>query len=48
MRCPDAGERVELAESLYEEETGRISGCDVSHPELFIRFGESVGVTRRT
>ena len=45
-RCPDAGERVELAESLYEEETGRISGCDVSHPELFIRFGVSVGVPR--
>jgi pyrroloquinoline-quinone synthase len=46
-RCPDAGERVELAESLYEEETGRISGCNVSHPELFIRFGESVGVPRK-
>ena len=45
-RCPDAQERIELAESLYEEETGRISGCDVSHPELFIRFGEGVGVPR--
>jgi pyrroloquinoline-quinone synthase len=45
-RCPDPHERVELAESLYEEETGRISGCAVSHPELFIRFGESVGVPR--
>jgi len=44
--CPDARERVELAESLYQEETGRISGCNVSHPELFIRFGESVGVAR--
>jgi pyrroloquinoline-quinone synthase len=44
--CPDAAERVELAESLYEEETGRISGCNVSHPELFIRFGEGVGVPR--
>jgi pyrroloquinoline-quinone synthase len=44
--CPDTAERVELAESLYEEETGRISGCDVSHPELFIRFGEGVGVPR--
>src|SRR5262245_48185797 len=47
-RCPDAGERVELAESLYEEETGRISGCNVSHPELFIRFGEGIGVPRAT
>ena len=45
-RCPDAQERIELAESLYEEETGRISGCAVSHPELFIRFGEGVGVPR--
>jgi pyrroloquinoline-quinone synthase len=44
--CPDARERIELAESLYEEETGRISGCNVSHPELFIRFGEGVGVPR--
>jgi pyrroloquinoline-quinone synthase len=44
--CPDTAERVELAESLYEEETGRLSGCNVSHPELFIRFGEGVGVPR--
>jgi pyrroloquinoline-quinone synthase len=44
--CPDTQERIELAESLYEEETGRISGCNVSHPELFIRFGEAVGVSR--
>ena len=44
--CPDPRERVELAESLYEEETGRISGCNVSHPELFVRFGEGVGVPR--
>jgi pyrroloquinoline quinone (PQQ) biosynthesis protein C len=45
-RCPFADERVKLAESLYEEETGRISGCNVSHPELFIRFGEAVGAPR--
>jgi pyrroloquinoline-quinone synthase len=44
--CPDGQERIELAESLYEEETGRISGCNVPHPELFIRFGEGVGVPR--
>jgi pyrroloquinoline-quinone synthase len=44
--CPDADQRVELAESLHEEETGRISGCNVSHPELFIRFGEAVGASR--
>jgi pyrroloquinoline-quinone synthase len=45
--CPDTAERIELAESLYEEETGRISGCNVSHPELFTRFGEDVGVPRQ-
>jgi pyrroloquinoline-quinone synthase len=44
--CPDAHERIELAESLYEEETGRTSGCNMSHPELFIRFGEGIGVPR--
>jgi pyrroloquinoline-quinone synthase len=45
-RCPFPEERVELAESLYEEETGRISGCNLPHPELFIRFGEAVGAPR--
>jgi pyrroloquinoline-quinone synthase len=45
-RCPFSDERIRLAESLYEEETGRISGCNVSHPELFIRFGEAVGAPR--
>ena len=38
--CPFPKERMELAESVYEEETGRISGCNQPHPELFIRFGE--------
>lgn len=44
--CPFVHERVKLAESLYEEETGRISGCNVAHPELFIRFGEGLGLAR--
>lgn len=44
--CPFPDERRELAESLYEEETGRISGCGLPHPELFIRFGESLGLRR--
>ena len=44
--CPFPDERIELAESLYEEETGRISGCNLSHPELFIRFGEAIGLRR--
>jgi len=44
--CPYPEQRIELAESLYEEETGRISGCDLPHPELFIVFGEGVGLAR--
>lgn len=44
--CPFPEERRELAESLYEEETGRLSGCNQPHPELFIRFGEAVGLKR--
>ncbi len=44
--CPYPDERIELAESLYEEETGRISGCNLPHPELFIRFGLATGLAR--
>jgi pyrroloquinoline-quinone synthase len=44
--CPFPEERMELAESVYEEETGRLSGCNQPHPELFIRFGEAVGLSR--
>lgn len=44
--CPFAEERMTLAESVYEEETGRISGCNQPHPELFLRFGEAVGLAR--
>jgi len=44
-RCYDAAERLKLAESLYEEETGKISGS-APHPELFIRFGTGLGMKR--
>jgi len=44
-RCFNADERVKLAESLYEEETGRISGS-APHPELFIRLGLGLGLSR--
>ncbi len=44
--CPFPEERAELAENLYEEETGRISGCGLSHPELFLRFGSGLGLSR--
>ena len=44
--CPYPDVRAELAESLYEEESGRISGCGLSHPELFLRFGRALGLSR--
>lgn len=44
-RCTSAEERVKLAESLYEEETGKISGS-APHPELFMRIGLGVGLGR--
>ena len=44
-RCYNAAERVKLAESLYEEETGLISGS-APHPELFIRVGLGLGMKR--
>ena len=44
--CPFPEERMALAESIYEEETGQISGCNQPHPEIFLRFGEAVGLSR--
>lgn len=45
-RCPYDDARRELAESVYEEESGRISGCNLPHPELFIKFGTALGLER--
>src|SRR3989441_10746883 len=44
-RCPDLAERVKLAESVYEEETGRLSGSK-AHPELFLDFATGLGLPR--
>jgi pyrroloquinoline-quinone synthase len=44
-RCPDLSERVKLAESVYEEETGRLSGSK-PHPELFLDFAAGLGLSR--
>lgn len=44
-RCASLEQRRKLAESLYEEETGAISGS-APHPELFIRFGVGLGMRR--
>ena len=44
-RCADPSERMKLAESVYEEETGRLSNTK-PHPELFLDFCTGVGVSR--
>ena len=44
-RCPDRGERIKLAESVYEEETGRLSNSK-PHPELFLDFCMGIGLPR--
>ena len=44
-RCPDLEERRKLAESVYEEETGKLSGSK-AHPELFLDFAAGVGLRR--
>jgi len=43
-RCEDAHERVHLAESLYEEETGKISGVNKPHPHVFLDFCAALGL----
>jgi pyrroloquinoline-quinone synthase len=44
-RCTDFGERIKLAESVYEEDTGKLSGTK-PHPELLLDFCAAVGVPR--
>ena len=39
--CPDQRDRRELLENLIEEERG-----DENHPELWLRFGEALGLSR--
>ncbi|MEX1255652.1 MAG: CADD family putative folate metabolism protein [Dehalococcoidia bacterium] len=40
--CPDQGDRQELLENLIEEDRG-----EENHPELWLRFGEALGLKRR-
>ena len=40
--CPGQRDRQELLENLIEEERG-----DENHPELWLRFGEALGLSRR-
>lgn len=44
-RCPHAEVRQDLAENLYEEETGKLSK-GVPHPELFLVMMEGLGFPR--
>jgi pyrroloquinoline quinone (PQQ) biosynthesis protein C len=44
-RCPHAEVRQDLAENLFEEETGKLSK-GVPHPELFLVMMEGLGFTR--
>ena len=39
--CPDQRDRQELLENLIEEERG-----EENHPELWLRFGEALGLSR--
>jgi len=45
-RCPHPEVRQDLAENLYEEETGGLSKSK-PHPELFLEMMEGLGFTRK-
>ena len=45
-RCPVPAVRRDLAENLYEEETGRLSGTG-PHPDLFLDMMEALGFARQ-
>jgi len=45
-RCPVAEVRRDLAENLYEEETGGLSGTG-PHPDLFLYMMEGLGFEKR-
>ena len=44
-KCTDPESRKQIADSLYEEETGKMSGTE-PHPELYIRLGIALGSSR--
>ena len=43
VQCPVASVRRELAENIYEEETGGLSGTR-PHPELFLEYPRGLGM----
>lgn len=44
--CPDPSWRSMLAEVSYEEGTGRLFANGVNHHELYLRLGETMGISR--
>jgi pyrroloquinoline quinone (PQQ) biosynthesis protein C len=47
VNCPDHRWRSRIAEVTYEEGTGRLFSGGVSHHEIYLRFGEAVGIARQ-
>ena len=45
-KCDDFPARKSIVENLIEEELGRVSGVNRSHPELYLEFGEALGIRR--
>ncbi|MSP51418.1 MAG: hypothetical protein EXQ91_03370 [Alphaproteobacteria bacterium] len=45
--CPDPKWRARIAEVAYEEGTGRLYSDGVSHHELYLQFGEALGIRRK-
>ncbi len=45
-KCDDFAARKSIVENLNEEELGRQSGVLRSHPELYLEFGEALGIPR--
>jgi pyrroloquinoline-quinone synthase len=44
--CPDPNWRSRIAEVVYEEGSGRLYAGGVNHHELYLRFGEALGISR--
>jgi len=45
-KCDDFNARRAIVENLLEEELGRQSGVGLSHMELYLEFGEALGIPR--
>jgi pyrroloquinoline-quinone synthase len=44
--CPDPQWRARIVEVCYEEATGRLYADGVGHNELYLRYGEALGISR--